>query len=350
MDDEAAQGYRDGQFYFAMIAQAGDRNMVYLTISEHQVAERIEAYMKRVSFLAVISIVLFSVITYFYLSRSVFKPISTISEKVRQISAENLHLRLELPENNIELLKLATTFNDMINRLETSFETQNNFISNASHELRTPLTAIMGVSEVCLSKERSREEYIETIQVIMEEAEKLDSKTQALLMLAQTGFDGKAQKFEIIRLDELLWEVKSTVDKLNRDNKVVFDLDLLPDNPYKLKVSGNAQMLHLAFTNLILNGCKYSDNDIVIISVGVTESSIVVIIKDQGIGIPSNEIQYIYDPFFRASNTSAYKGYGIGLPLARNIIIMHKGTLDVQSVNQKGVTVKVKLPLAFPAR
>lgn len=241
------------------------------------------------------------------------------------------------------------TFNNMLDRIETSFETQNNFISNASHELRTPLTAIIGEADVTLSKLRRPEEYIETIKIILDEAEKLDKKTQALLFLAQTGFNGKSQKFEKVRMDQLIWDVKETIEKINPKGKIQYDLSLLPENPKKLKVFGSEQLLHLAFTNIIINACKYSNFEPVIVSIGASNEKVFIVIKDKGIGIPEKELKYIYDPFFRASNTNNFEGYGIGLPLTRNIIRMHKGELIVSSQKDMGTVVEVILPVGnFP--
>jgi signal transduction histidine kinase len=121
---------------------------------------------------------------------------------------------------------------------------------------------------------------------------------------------------------------------------------LLPENPKKLKVMGNKDLLMLAITNIITNACKYSSNKPVIVSLASTNNEIVMIFQDQGIGIPESELPFIFDPFFRASNTAAYDGYGIGLPLTQNIIKIHKGKLIINSVLHKGVTVKVKLPVA----
>lgn len=103
-------------------------------------------------------------------------------------------------------------------------------------------------------------------------------------------------------------------------------------------------MLHLALSNIISNGCKYSNFNTVTISIGASDDFIYIVIKDTGIGIPMNEIKYIYDPFFRASNTKNYEGYGIGLPLSRNIIRMHKGKLIVNSIENEGTTVQITLP------
>lgn len=281
----------------------------------------------------------------YYYSKNIFKPISAITEQVKEISSENLHLRLNDQNKNEELNELSRTFNDMLDRIETSFETQNNFISNASHELRTPLTAIIGEADVVLSKPRQTNDYIESLKIVLEEAEKLDNKTKALLFLAQTGFNGKIQKFEKVRVDQLLWDVKENLESLNNKNKIHLDMSLLPENPMKLKVNGNIQLLHLAFSNIISNACKYSNYNTVTVSIGASDDFVYIITKDTGIGIPETEIKYIYDPFFRASNTKNYEGYGIGLPLTRNIIRMHNGKIIVNSTENNGTVVQITLPI-----
>lgn len=302
-------------------------------------------YLRGLLVAACIIALLFTFLFALFLSKRIFRPIIKITNSVKAISTENLHLRLDVKQPDDELGRLASTFNNMLDRLETSFETQNNFISNASHELRTPLTSIIGQADVMLSKERQPEEYVESLRIIVEEAEKLDRKTRALLFLAQTGFNGKVQEFKPVRMDQLLLDVTETIKKLNPKSRIVIDLELLPDEPKKLKVSGNEQLLHLALSNVIGNACKYSDNRNVYISIGSSDKNVVLVVKDEGIGIPENEICYIYDPFFRASNTSNYEGYGIGLPLTRNIIKIHHGELLVTSIENKGTTVQIKLPI-----
>ncbi|MBP7808851.1 MAG: HAMP domain-containing histidine kinase [Bacteroidia bacterium] len=281
----------------------------------------------------------------FYFSKHIFLPIRSIIDKVKQISTENIHLRLEDNKSGNEINELVSTFNDLLNRIETAFETQKNFISNASHELGTPLTSIIGEADVALLKSRSTDEYKQSLKNISFQAERLDQITKSLLFLAQTGYKGKSILFERIRIDEIIWNTKEVIDKLNPDNKVMIDLSLLPDDPKKLKVKGNKQLLQLAFANLFNNACKYSNNKQVTVFIASTNSQIIVTVKDLGIGIPESEIPYIYDPFFRASNTRLYEGYGIGLPLTRNVIHLHKGQIIVNSILNSGTTVQVKLPL-----
>ncbi|WP_129020738.1 ATP-binding protein [Edaphocola flava] len=324
------------------------RGSTYYVIAsaENYFENKLIKYLQRTLLVSIAIATLIALIASVYVSKNIFKPINRITNRVKQISSENLHLRLDEEKYNNELNKLIATFNDMLNRIETSFETQNNFISNASHELRTPLTGIIGTADVCLSKIRSTEEYIETLSIILDEAGKLDRKTKALLSLAQTGFDGKVQKFEKLRIDQLLWDCIATIEKLDQQNKVYFDTSLLPENSKKLRVVGNEQLLHLAFTNIISNGCKYSDNQMVHVSIGSSNEKVFIIIRDTGIGIPNDELKYIYDPFFRASNTKNYEGYGIGLPLTRNIIRMHSGKITVRAMENKGTTVQIDLPIA----
>lgn len=281
----------------------------------------------------------------YWVYKRLINPVKLITGKVNQISSENLNIRLQGSVNDDELGELVKTMNVMLDRLETSFETQNNFISNASHELNTPLTSIIGEADVALARERSADEYKETLKSILGEAEKLDKKTKALLYLAQTGFNGKAMKFDKVRVDQLIFDVQETINRISPQNKLEIDFSTFPDSPVKLKVKGNEQLLHLALSNIIMNACKYSHNKPVKVSLMHNKQTITIMVKDWGIGIPKNEIQHIYDPFFRASNTSNFEGYGIGLPLTRNIIKMHNGQLFVASEENGGTLVEIKLPV-----
>jgi len=302
-------------------------------------------YLKQILLICLVLALFFSGIFSYYLSKSLYKPIHIITSKVKKISSENLHLRLDSDNYSNELNELIATFNDMLNRIETSFETQNHLIGNVSHELRTPLTSIMGEAEVALSLERTSESYKQTLEVILNEAEKLDQKIKALLLIAQTGFDGKIQKMDITRMDQLLWDVIDTAKRLDIKSNITVDLSMIPDNPKKLKVKGNEQLLHLALLNIINNACKYSNYDQVKVSLGSSNSNVYIVVRDNGIGIPEGEIEKIFDPFFRASNTQNFEGYGIGLPLAKNIITMHNGTLKITSnPSIDGTIVELRIP------
>jgi signal transduction histidine kinase len=278
-----------------------------------------------------------------FFSRKTFQPLRQLISKVHDISAHNLHLRLEPKKGKDEMTELAHTFNTMLDRLQTAFETQNNFVSNASHELRTPLTTIMGEADIALKKARTNDEYRQSLQVILNEAGKLDHLTSSLLALAQSGFDGKKQRRSLVRMDELLCEVKVAVDELDPNNQVQLHFGELPLNENELSVEGNYHLLKLAVTNIVMNACKYSNDRPVKLSLQTIKQKIRIGIIDQGIGIPASELKYVFDPFYRASNTNRFEGYGIGLPLARNIVRLHKGELVIRSEEGKGTTVEIML-------
>jgi len=338
--------FRIGDRHFkGTLRESATGQHIVVASAQNYFKEHHVSHLRRNLLIAMIAAFVLALSISLYFSMTMFKPLHRMAEQVRQISSENLHLRMSEDHGSSEMRQLASTFNYMLDRIETSFETQNNFISNASHELRTPLTAIIGEADVALSKLRTPMEYIESIQVMLEEAGHLEQKTKALLFLAQTGFKGGSAHFSKVRMDQLLYDVKATVERVNPRHIVNLDFSLLPENPLRLKVRGNEQLLHLAISNIIVNGCKYSDNQPVTVSLGTSKDKVIVVVRDKGIGISTPDLEHIYDPFFRGANTSGYEGYGIGMPLAQKIIRMHGGELLVSSMVKVGTTVQIGLPI-----
>lgn len=280
-------------------------------------------------------------------SNEIFKPIRRIIRNVKGINAHNLHQRLVVEPTDDDVEALSRTFNDMLDRLEVTFEMQNNFVSNASHEFRTPLTVVSGEAELGMSIPGLSDAAKESFLNIYKEVEKLEHLTNSMLSLAQTGFDGKKEQWEEVRIDELILSVKEAADRIIPENQVAIDFDNLPDDEGKLTVNGNLALLKAAFSNIVLNSCKYSDNKPVTVKISADSKYVIVEITDQGIGIPDREIGQIFVPFFRASNTARYKGYGIGLPLTHNIIRMHQGKADVQSRVGEGTRFTTYLPFKY---
>ncbi len=341
-----AREKKESLFFVGSLHEREGKQYLIIISAENYYATHHLLFLRNILIGIVVVVIVLIVLFSYYFSNHIFDPIKEITSKVKLISTENIHLRLDSGNNNnSEINDLIYTFNDLLNRIETAFETQKNFISNASHELGTPLTSIIGEADVSLLKERTSEEYQQALKNILQQGERLDQITKSLLFLAQTGYKGKAIGFERLRIDEIILETKQVIDRLNPSNNINFDLSLLPEDPRKLKSMANRQLLQLAFANIMNNACKYSNNKPVIVYLASSDTNIIVTIKDQGIGIPEQDLPYIYDPFFRASNTQKFEGYGIGLPLARNVVIMHKGVLNVSSDVKEGTTVQIKLPI-----
>ncbi|TSE10850.1 sensor histidine kinase [Aquimarina algiphila] len=290
----------------------------------------------------VLSLIILLVIGRYY-AKEVLKPISDITNQVNRIRAKNLDLRLANGHKKDELGELSRTFNNMLDRLETSFEMKSSFIHNASHELKNPLTAIIGQSEIALNSTRTKQEYIVTLQTIEKEALRLNELINALLELAHTESDSKGLIIEHIRADELVTELKTSFDT-SISNKINCDFQFLPKNPDKLIFQGNHDLIKVALLNILDNALKYSKNAKVDLSLKAKENSILISIKDKGIGIPKDDVKNIFEPFYRGSNARAYEGFGFGLPLSHKIIHLHGGELKIHSEIGQGTQVLVQLP------
>ncbi len=274
------------------------------------------------------------------------QPVRKIIKSVNNISAENLSLRLEEAKGKDEIAELIQTFNEMLTRLETSFETQNNFVSNASHELKTPLSVITSETEILLSKKDIPNDIKVSASVILDEADKLNHILSSLLGLAQTGFNGKKQNWITIRIDELIFKIINSIKKVNISSNIKVDFSTIPENDAMLQIYGNTNLLELAVSNIISNACKYSNNKEVVVKLMQENEKIIISVIDKGIGIPERDQQHIFEPFFRASNALDFEGYGIGLPLTLNIIRLHKGSIGIRSQESLGTEMQILLPIA----
>ena len=273
------------------------------------------------------------------------KPISTIVSQVNGIEASNLHARLDEGNKKDEIAHLAKTFNKMLSRLEIAFGIQKNFIANASHELRTPLTVITGQIEVVLMKARTKEEYRDTLQLVLDEIKNLNALSNKLLLLAQTSVDKGDLNFMPVRIDDVLWKCQKEL--LNRDENYSVDIVFGDgiDDESKMIVFGNEILLKTAIINLMDNSCKYSSNNNSGVSLDATNGFLTLKFTDTGIGISEKEMKMIFQPFYRSKNVLNSSGHGIGLSLVEKIISLHNGTISVESRIGKGTSFILQIPV-----
>jgi signal transduction histidine kinase len=292
------------------------------------------------------SIILFSTVAMlliygvgWYFARKALLPVATMTARARIISAINLHLRLPVHNNRDELTELAATFNDMLTRLENSFEAQKNFVSNISHELRTPLSAIITELELAQGRERSVAEYRVTIQRVLGDAQKLARLTGSLLDLAKAGYDPAQISFRQLRIDEVLFDARQQVLQAHPDYRIDIHFVNEAESEEQITLHGNEYLLKVAFTNLLENGCKFSETRHCTAAIAFTTQGTQITITDEGIGIPPEDLPHIFEPFYRGANRYFADGNGIGLSLTQKIIHLHKGTIHVQSEPGKGTCI-----------
>lgn len=288
--------------------------------------------------------VVFIYIAGYYFSKKTFTPIKEITQKAREISATNLYLRVENNNNKDELSELASTFNDMLERLKNSFEAQNQFVSNIAHELRTPLTSIITELELSLLKDRNNDEYKKIIKSTYSDSKKLVRLINNLLDFAKASYDSAVINFKPIRIDEILLDARLQVQKIDNDYKIDIHFENDFEQDSDILVNGNEYFLRVAFVNLFENGCKYSKDKYSKVNVITKKGSIELNFVDNGVGIPKEDLEKIFEPFYRGKNKNYADGSGIGLSLVAKIIALHKGSISVSSIESKGSTFTVVLP------
>jgi signal transduction histidine kinase len=273
------------------------------------------------------------------------EPISNIVKQVNRIEVTNLNARLDKGNEKDEIAHLAQTFNKMLERLEVAFMIQKSFIANASHELRTPLTVITGQLEVVLMKARTNEEYKNTLILVLNEIKNLNLLSNKLLLLAQTSTKGSDVNFLPTRIDDVLWKAQKEVLTRNKNYIVEIMFGDGIDDESKLSVLGNELLLKTALTNLMDNACKYSENHYAEVRLNATDKELSIQFIDQGIGIPKEELELIFHPFFRSKNVIHVAGHGIGLSLVEKIVAQHKGSIYVSSEIGKGSVFTLQIPI-----
>ncbi|CAN5913478.1 HAMP domain-containing sensor histidine kinase [soil metagenome] len=343
---EGEQHWRQGDFEVIGVLYVDKFNRFAVT------AGAIDRYGKRklenlsnilmISFFLILVIVAWS--GWIYSGRAL-RPINLMIEKVNTISATNLSTRLNEGNKKDEIARLSATFNEMLARVETTFQLQKAFVANASHELKNPLTIITSQIEVLLLRERTPEEYHKTLCSVLEDVRKLNVVSLRLLDLARLNSDEIKVDFKPLRIDELIWQCKDELHEKHPEYKIIFSPDL-PDEERQLIVLANEYLLKTAFVNLIDNACKFNPSKEIQISLQTLGSRIIIRFKDDGIGIGENDLPFIFQPFYRGLNVVTISGHGIGLSLVEKIVKLHKAQIAVNSQVNKGSVFTVTIPSA----
>lgn len=280
-----------------------------------------------------------------FLAKQTFRPFTDVIEKVNTITTENLHSRLDVPNKNgkDEIKELVTTFNYLLERLESGIMIQNNFLKNASHELKTPLTIIIGDIDVSLQQPRTNEQYEQILKSLRKDTLHLKATLEGLLVLSGLELS-EPQQMEIIRIDEILWNVLEKKAIEYPESKISVNLDAIADDEDLLSVSANKHMLFIALYNIVDNAVKFSSPKPVEIFALSDQNKLVIKITDHGSGISESDQKSIFDLFYRSDNTRHIQGQGLGLFITMQILKLHHINLIVDSELGKGTSFSLVFP------
>lgn len=309
-------------------------HFIVLIMSKNSYGKEIQEHLILLSLFLIITSSIFIFFIGKIYSNRILSPLQYLLKELKRIRGNNLNLRIKKFGNKDELDELVLTLNNMLDRIDTAFKSEKSFINNASHELNNPVTAIQGECEISLLKERNTQEYIEALHRISEESKRISQLIKHLLFLSRQDDDLLLNNIDEINLQLFLYELCKNTNQIKL---------ICKNNQNNFTTRANRYLLQIAIQNIIDNACKYSNGKEVIITLSKQDDNIIITIKDQGIGIPENEIQNIFQSFYRASNSREFKGNGIGLSLSMKIISLYGGKLNIQSILNSFTEVSIYL-------
>jgi heavy metal sensor kinase len=274
----------------------------------------------------------------YFLAARALAPIDQIALTARRISTEDLSARLNIPVTEDEVGRLTQTFDDMLARLEDSFQRERQFTNDASHELRTPLTAMQAILGMIREKRRTLAEYEQALDDLNEETDRLRTLIENLMRLAR-GEKRSNNLYETIDLSTLINDVADSLRPLVEAKKLTLNCETSEN----LMVLGDSDELIRLFVNLLDNAIKYTEHGKITITAQKDEKDITVHVEDTGIGISPEHLPHIFDRFYRVDESRVTRGAGLGLAIAQEIAHAHGGTIEAHSTIGKGAIFSVHL-------
>lgn len=280
-----------------------------------------------------------------WVCRRALSPVSRMTEAARRISAEALGDRLPIPAARDELHELAGSFNDLLSRLQDSFERQRRFTGEASHQLRTPLTAMLGQMEVALRRDRDPIEYRRVLTTAVAQAERLQQIVESLLFLARADVDAHLPGLDAV---DLVGWLPNHVGEAWAGHPRYADLHMIQSDRSTLLVLVHPTLLGQAVDNLIDNALKYSPpGSPVRVQVGGTSDDAAIQISDKGTGIAPSDTARVFTPFFRTEDARrrGVAGSGLGLAVADRIVKAFGGRIELSKPSDPGNQFTIYLPV-----
>jgi signal transduction histidine kinase len=271
-------------------------------------------------------------------ARRIFdKQLTAAEGEVMAIVVENLQERLNVPSTGDQLQRLSETLNAMLSRLELSVRRIKQFTADASHELRAPVSLIRTTAEVAVQKrDRPAGEYLEALDEILQEAERTSQVVDSMMLLARADSGKEIVESGSADFCEVVREAAEQGEKLARSHGVQFRVDL-PDGTCMIR--GDSEALRRAILILIDNAAKYTPaGGSITVRLNANNGVAVATVTDTGIGIAKEDRAHIFDRFWRADRARSREqgGAGLGLSIAKWIVEMHQGSIDVKSEPAKG--------------
>lgn len=275
--------------------------------------------------------------------RQIIQPIDRITRAARQINTKNLDARIDVGQAKYELKDLASTINAMMDRVQDGYKKQQQFVSDVSHELRTPISVIQGYANL-LDRWGKEDPVIlqEAIDALKKESKSMADLVEKLLFLARYDRDALKYEMKVLDFSELMDEVGKETEMIDGHHLISWTVEK------DLFLTGDANRIKQVARIFVDNAVKYSPEGSPIVLRGYREGTYGVLeVEDQGIGIPKEKMKDVFERFFRTDESRSKNtgGYGLGLSIARIIVLQHGGKIRVRSQLGKGSVFAALFPI-----
>ncbi|MBP7653588.1 HAMP domain-containing histidine kinase [Candidatus Dependentiae bacterium] len=292
----------------------------------------------------IIVIVILFLISNFFVNKAL-NPINRIINDVEKINIKTLSGRIKKVESNDILENLTTTFNYMIERLEISFNRINGYFSNFSHEIKTPISVIKNGVELLQKSKKNNDEESNILYRLSEEIDAVQRMTGELLFLAKADAENIKLNFSTIKLKELI-SFSEDIGKIMTDEKKIKFIINFPDTENSIYI--DEFKIKQVIINLLNNAVEYTNSGEISINFSIEHDYLIISVSDTGIGIDPQNLPYIFERFYRCDKIRSREKhhFGLGLSIVKMIIELHKGSIEIKSIINKGTTATIKIPIA----
>ena len=351
-EEGSSQSYYDSDYeYIGVVVpiQASSaspvRGAVVVSVSTSDMAADISYMWRMCIMMIVVMVALVAFIAYFG-SNVIVSPFNRMSESIDEMQTDYENNRLNIVDYS-ETEKLSDAFNQLLGRMKAQDDARNDFVANVSHELKTPLTSMKLLADSLLAQDGvSVSTYREFMEDISAEIDRENKTINDLLNLVRLEQTQDALHIEEVNISQMIDASIRRLDPMIRER----NLQVAYENMKQVKAQVDDLKMTTAVTNLIENAIKYNrEGGYIHISLNADSTFFYLTVEDSGIGIPQDSLDHIFDRFYRVdkSHSREIGGTGLGLSIVRSTVLLHRGAIRVDSVEGKGTTFSVRVPLVY---
>ncbi|WP_312300146.1 HAMP domain-containing sensor histidine kinase [Chryseobacterium sp.] len=341
-NNKGIQFMSDNQFYYGIFYPDNQGDFVVFVKSPN---DSFQSQILRLAIIMLSVLVMGLLAIYFlsrYLSKVVYKPVSNVVERINKAEYNNISTAITSTNTNDEIDELIKSYNKLLGRISENVLLQQNFINYVSHEFKTPLAAISGNLEVFAQKDRTPEEYRKVAKESLNNVYEIENILNNLLLMS--GMTKLETSHKQVRIDELIWKIYEKLESRAKEKNSSIKIQLQVTKSSLLEIPGNETLLYLALYNIVENAIKYSFDKPVVITLSEKGNQLYIEVRDEGRGIPADDLMKISETFYRGKNVDTVKGSGIGLSLSKSIFDHHHIVMKIDSVVNVGTSVLLEFP------